>query len=935
MSLDSHHRGPTTDFADLSAEQLNTSAEEAEAATIFADVARDARIITAGRLHVRELEPPSTTADPSGRSRPPPTPLTLLQAELCCQQRDPVSGRLRKYRSTESCLAARTADDQQPWTLQPLPALDAPPAPSTEALQYQCLHAPYLLRFYNVESTPGPKTGPATVEQRIEVWLVHRNAHDDDHVQVASSARLLRTLATDRAHGDVYSDLVFSGCCFSPPLNVFIYVAEKRRPTVRNWWTAAPGHTAPASAADADHRIGSEYVAHEDYGEQYADKRQPRLFVLDVSGGGPQQWRVYPLRITAAADDDDDDDDDRHWSGHQFDWAVTDAAEPQCHGHRLAWVVRAKRNDISRGLVYCSNRPSYLALGTLRREAAAAATSSAADAVVLRVDGVLDGGERDGSWGVSCPRFGPDGSLLWVSARATPQHSAAHTVRQAHFDRDANTDQHQQRGDGWRRRTTIRTLLGMDVHLRPALHRWPGGFYPVCVPRALPDSPSLFLNDDHDEVVFQAVVGSRACALVLNLRTARVYYLGYYDRQRQLRRVSSVLDCGRSPGKRTWLLGVEAELCRPPQAWVGVLGTAELPGTDGDWGVRVLDAYQNVTIASPSTTPSASTHCFSLSMAADGRIDDADNPPDRYEAMVAVPPTSPLCSAHGAVPLVLMPHGGPHAGFVANAYLFGVDLLTRAGFAVLLVNYRGSTGQGEARLADLLGRIGELDVQECLLAVHTILRDDALAQRLWAGRDAAPRGVDGQRISVVGGSHGGFLAAHLSSQYPDLFRAAVLRNPVVNIASMVTLTDIVDWCYAECGLEVPGSKSSDASTTAPLPTNAHPNVHRAPDATELSRMLQHSPIPYAHRVRAATLLQIGGADLRVPPAQGFEWARAVRPTASAVRTLRYPQSNHPIEDSPSFDDAWVQCVAWLLRFGARTATPEQSPMSATEPQEQR
>ena len=50
-----------------------------------------------------------------------------------------------------------------------------------------------------------------------------------------------------------------------------------------------------------------------------------------------------------------------------------------------------------------------------------------------------------------------------------------------------------------------------------------------------------------------------------------------------------------------------------------------------------------------------------------------------------------------------------------------------------------------------------------------------------AGRD---------RAVVWGGSHGGFIGAHLAGQQPGRFKGVMLRNPVINIASMTHTTDI-------------------------------------------------------------------------------------------------------------------------------------------------
>ncbi|NXS98067.1 ACPH enzyme, partial [Jacana jacana] len=245
-----------------------------------------------------------------------------------------------------------------------------------------------------------------------------------------------------------------------------------------------------------------------------------------------------------------------------------------------------------------------------------------------------------------------------------------------------------------------------------------------------------------------------------------------------------------------------------------------------------------------------------------------------FDAILLRPSKDPAAQKH---PLVVMPHGGPHSVFMAGWMLYPAALC-RVGFAVLLVNYRGSLGFGQDSVASLPGNVGTQDVRDVQHCVEWVLQEQSL---------------DASRVALVGGSHGGFLACHLLGQFPDTYHACVVRNPVVNIASMVAATDIPDWCLTETGLPY----SPDT----------------LPDPTQYTEMLHKSPMHYINQVRAPVLLMLGEDDRRVPPQQGLEYYRALKARGVPTRLLLYPGNGHALAGVEAEADGFMNMVLWLVK----------------------
>lgn len=209
----------------------------------------------------------------------------------------------------------------------------------------------------------------------------------------------------------------------------------------------------------------------------------------------------------------------------------------------------------------------------------------------------------------------------------------------------------------------------------------------------------------------------------------------------------------------------------------------------------------------------------------------------------------PTNGAEAPYPTILWIHGGPH-GAQGNTFAFDTHMLNGAGYGVLFVNHRASTGYGDAFSTAIKGDWGNLDYGDLMAGV-----DYAIEQGL----------ADADKLGCCGISGGGNLSTWIIGQ-TSRFKAAVPQNPVTNWRSFYGVSDIGVWF-------------------ATRELGGHP--HEIPEVYD-----RCSPITYAHNCTTPTLMIQTEHDWRCPAEQSEQFYTVLRANGCVVEMLRQPKGAH-------------------------------------------
>jgi dipeptidyl aminopeptidase/acylaminoacyl peptidase len=225
-------------------------------------------------------------------------------------------------------------------------------------------------------------------------------------------------------------------------------------------------------------------------------------------------------------------------------------------------------------------------------------------------------------------------------------------------------------------------------------------------------------------------------------------------------------------------------------------------------------------------------------------VDDAwvDGPGGRIHALVS----KPAGAAAGPLPTVFLVHGGP-TSHDADAFVPGVAAWVDAGFAVVRVNYRGSTGYGSAWRDAIEHRVGLTELEDI-----AAVRDWAVAAGL----------ADPSAVVLAGASWGGFLTLLGLGVRPDAWSLGIAGVPVADYVA----------AYED---EMEGLRAFDRSLFGGTPETV-------PD-----RYRQSSPITYVDDVRAPVLILAGANDPRCPIRQIENYIAALAARGAPHEVYRF------------------------------------------------
>ena len=225
------------------------------------------------------------------------------------------------------------------------------------------------------------------------------------------------------------------------------------------------------------------------------------------------------------------------------------------------------------------------------------------------------------------------------------------------------------------------------------------------------------------------------------------------------------------------------------------------------------------------------------------------------------------------LPLVLYIHGGPTSASL-ESFSTASQILAAQGWLVFEPNYRGSNNENNRFQTAIIQDAGAGPGRDVMTGL-TMLEKRGI--------------VDLKHVAVTGWSYGGYMTSWLLGNYPTAWRAAVAGAPVTDLMDQYTLSD---------------NNVQRAQAYGPSPFKGE----------NMKAYAAQSPITYAWRIKAPTLILSDVGDWRVTTTQAYKLFHALRDNGIPVKFIAFPVPGHSPADPIRARDVWRRWTAWLVPY---------------------
>lgn len=221
-------------------------------------------------------------------------------------------------------------------------------------------------------------------------------------------------------------------------------------------------------------------------------------------------------------------------------------------------------------------------------------------------------------------------------------------------------------------------------------------------------------------------------------------------------------------------------------------------------------------------------------------------------------------------PLVLIVHGGPNAASIEN-FSSRAQLFANKGYFVFEPNYRGSDNLGSKYKTAIIKDAGAGPGRDVMEGVKKLKLSGM---------------IDTTRMAVTGWSYGGYMTAWLAGNYP-VWKAAVAGAAVTDLVDQYNLSD--------------GNVARGRSLGSPYTGN-------------MQAYVDQSPITYAHKITAPTLILANTEDPRVTVTQSYKLYHALKDNGVITRFIAWPIPMHGASDPIRQKEVTKYWMGWVDQY---------------------